>query len=142
MTERRARYQTAAPFEHDHQVTLIQWANMQSGLYPELALLFAIPNGAATRHIRGKNGKWYSPEGKKLKAEGLKRGVPDLFLPVARQGYHGLFIEMKRPGEKPRPEQVEWLEALQAQGYMATVCDGFEDAMQAISEYLGIELYS
>lgn len=138
MTERRAAYITNRPLEHDHQALLFQWAAWQEKSIPEIGLLFAIPNGAGVRHFVGSNGKRFSPEGQKLKREGLKSGVPDICLPVARRGFHGLYIEMKRPGEKPRQEQIEWLEALQAQGYMATVCDGFDDARTAILDYLGV----
>ena len=74
------------PTEHQEQVALIHWAKMRSATLPELGLLFAIPNGGE-RHLF---------VAKKLKAEGVKPGTPDLCLPVARGGYHGLFIEMKR----------------------------------------------
>jgi len=138
MSEERAIYAAGRPLEHDHQALLFEWATWQARTVPEIGLLFAIPNGAATQHITNTNGKRWSPQGVKLKKEGLKKGVPDVCLPVARQGYHGLYIEMKRPGEKPTPEQVKWLTALQSQGYLATVCDGFDDARTAILDYLDV----
>jgi len=112
--------------EHAEQVALFQWAHHQRGRHPELDLLFAIPNGGA-RHpaVAGK-----------LKAEGVKRGVPDLFLPVPRGGHHGLFIELKVGPNKPTPDQEGWLESLTLQGYAVCVCWGWEAATESIGEYL------
>lgn len=103
-------------------------AEEAAGRWPELSLLFAIPNGARVR----------PSVALKLKAEGLKRGVPDMLLPVARGGYHGLFIELK-DDEKPSrvsPEQREWLRQLAAQGYAAYVCKGADEAWGALMGYL------
>ena len=115
--------------EHQEQASLITWARHTESHWPELALLHAIPNGG-----------WRHPAtGKKLKAEGLKRGVPDLCLPVARHGYHGLYIEMKAKGRYPSKEQKWWLERLTEQGYHAVVCKGFAQAVDVITEYLTVE---
>lgn len=117
--------------EHQEQTTLMRWAEYQSKKLPELALLFAIPNGGA-RHpaVAGK-----------LKAEGVKAGVPDLFLPVPRnvQGiaFNGLFIEMKAGRNKPTMAQIEWHVRLSQQGYRVSVCYGWEAARDLITEYLG-----
>jgi hypothetical protein len=127
--------------EHDEQAAVINWAQFLTGQYPELGLLFAIPNGAKLPYFeaRSRSGKKYrwSPEAEKLKAEGLKPGVPDLFLPVARKGYNGLFIELKYGRNKPSEQQVAYLDALSAQGYLAVVCWGAEEAIETITEYLG-----
>lgn len=114
--------------EHQEQANLIKWANLQARLYPELALLFAIPNGGL-RDVR---------VARKLKLEGVKSGVPDLFLPVARRGYHGLFIELKSTKGKPTKKQVSWLAQLDKQGFKAVVCRGFDAATGEIIRYLGI----
>ena len=113
--------------EHQEQSALINWARMTEGTWPELELLHAIPLGGA-RH---------PATGKKLKAEGVKKGVPDLCLPVARHGYHGLYIEMKVKGRYPSKEQKWWIAKLNEQGYQAVVCKGFNQAVDAITEYLG-----
>lgn len=116
--------------EHQEQAALMRWAEYQSKKLPELALLFAIPNGGA-RHpaVAGK-----------LKAEGVKAGVPDLFLPVPRnvQGiaFNGLFIEMKAGRNKPTPPQVQWIMRLSQHGYRVAVCWGWEAAREVIEEYL------
>jgi hypothetical protein len=70
-------------------------------------------------------------------AEGVKAGVPDLCLPVARGQYHGLYIELKRHrGGRTSDHQSEWLDALSAQGYKAALCYGWEQAAGTIIEYL------
>ena len=118
------------PSESVEQTRLFQWAKMQSAAYPEIGLLFHIPNG----------GKRYAATAKRLKAEGVKAGVPDLFLPVARGGEHGLFIELKKEhGNKATEKQNEWLDALRKQGYTAAVCYGWYEAARLIYLYLGIE---
>lgn len=112
--------------EHDHQVALFQWAARFQKALPALAMLFAIPNGGA-RHIA---------TARRLKAEGVKPGVPDLMMPVARGGHHGLFIELKAKGGRATPEQSGWLERLRAQGYCAAVCVGWDSARALIENYL------
>ena len=69
--------------------------------------------------------------------EGVKAGVPDLCLPVARGQYHGLYMELKRQrGGRTSDHQSEWLDALSAQGYKAALCYGWEQAAGTIIEYL------
>lgn len=112
--------------EHEHQSALFQWAAYNTTRYPELEMLFAVPNG--TRTTPG--------VARKMVEEGVRKGVPDICLPVASGEYHGLFIEMKIPGAYARPEQKHWIEQLQMQGYFATVCHGWEEAAQLIEHYL------
>lgn len=112
--------------EDNEQMTLFRWAVFQSGKYPELDLLFHIPNG-------GKRGK---AEAARFKAMGVKAGVPDLLLPVPRGGFHGLFIELKAPNGVKSGNQDRWLKALSAQGYSAHLCYGWEKASAVILDYL------
>ena len=112
--------------EHDEQAHLFAWAAMAQGTHPELALLFAIPNG----------GQRHPAVAAQLKAEGVKPGVPDVFLPVARGKFHGLFIEMKVRPNKPTAEQAQWIEVLRYYGYSAVVCYGAQEAINAIKAYL------
>ena len=115
------------PREGAEQATLFNWAGMQSIRYPELELLFHIPNG----------GKRSKSEAARFKAEGVKPGVPDICLPVARGGYHGLYIELKRrSGNHATDYQRDWLEKLSNQGYKAAVCYGWEEAASMITKYL------
>lgn len=112
--------------EHSEQVALFAWARYAEAQYPELALMFAVPNGGARNVVTGQ----------RLKQEGVKRGVPDVWLPVARCGYHGLVIELKAGKGRPTPEQKAWLQALTDEGWLALVCVGFEAARQVIVSYL------
>lgn len=115
------------PSEGQEQATLFSWAAMKSGKYPELRLLFHIPNGGS----RGK------VEAARFKAEGVKAGVPDLFLPVARGLWHGLFIELKRQkGGRVSEAQRRWIADLERQGYRAEVACGWREAAEIIEIYL------
>jgi hypothetical protein len=112
--------------EYAEQCALITWAGLVQGRWPELALLFHIPNGGARDRVTGAQ----------LKAAGVKAGVPDLCLPVARHGWHGLFIELKVGDNEPSAQQVRWLDDLAAQGYLALVCRGWDEAREALEGYL------
>jgi hypothetical protein len=124
--------------EHSEQVQVIEWARRWEFQYPELGLLFAIPNGAALASHHDRRGRRFSPQASKLKAEGLRAGVPDLCLPIARQGFNGMFIELKVGYNIPSPEQARYLDALAEQNYYAAVCWGAEEAILAIQAYLQI----
>ena len=113
--------------EHDEQVKLFQWARMSEGRWPELALLHAIPNG----------GKRHVAVARKLKAEGVKAGVPDICLPVGRSGWNALYIELKHGRNKATQEQQMWLWALTQEGNRAEVAYEFEGARALLEEYLG-----
>ena len=62
--------------EHEEQVQVLQWAQKWAFARPELELLFAIPNGAALTWHTDRRGRRYSPQAARLKAEGLRAGVP------------------------------------------------------------------
>lgn len=118
---------TLIPKESVEQTALMDWANMATGRWPELGLLHHIPNGGGRNEI----------EAAHLKRHGVKAGVPDLCLPVARGGYHGLYIELKRrDGGHVSANQKAWLNALRDQGYRAVVCCGWEAAKDEIESYL------
>ncbi len=112
--------------EHDEQVVVATWASKQSGALADARKLFAVPNGGS-RHLL---------EAVRLKAEGVKAGVPDLFLPVPRAPYHGLFIEMKAPKGVISDEQAARLRELAADWYLAVVAYGADEAIEAITNYL------
>ena len=116
--------------EHNEQVIFVNWARvMAANGITELALLFAIPNG----------GKRSIGVAKKLKSEGVLSGVPDLFLPVARKGKHGLFIEMKREkGGSISKSQNEMISRFTEQGFECVVCCGANEAINAVIAYIGV----
>ena len=72
--------------ESSHQVALFRWAALFSRQHPELECLHSVPNGGYGLPIQ---------TAVRLKREGLRRGYPDVSLPIGRGGYHSLLIEMK-----------------------------------------------
>jgi hypothetical protein len=120
--------------EHEEQCALFHWAKMMEGQYPEMALLHAVPNHNILLSKLGEKHR-FAVLGY-MHAEGLKDGVLDVHLPVARCGYHSLWIEMKYGKNDTTPEQRQWLDWLAEQGNFATVCRGAEDAIAVISDYL------
>lgn len=97
--------------EHQLQAALFKWANMHLATYPELRWLYAIPNG----------GHRYIGVARKLKAEGVKAGVPDIHLPVPRGKYCGFYGELKFKTNKPTKAQQEWLAGLAGVGHYCCV---------------------
>lgn len=113
--------------EDQEQRALIDWWALACRTYklPEFAL-YAVPNGG-----------WRHPAtAARLKGQGVRAGVPDLFLAVPRGTFHGLYIEMKRTDGKPTAYQLAFIAYALATGYDARVCHGFETAQVAIAAYL------
>lgn len=97
--------------------------------WPELSLFHAIPNG----------GHRARRTAVQLKAEGVLAGVPDYALPVARGGYHGLYVELKSMRGYASKEQKAFIAAVRAHGYRAEVCRGWEQAWGVIRDYLAAD---
>ena len=141
--------------EHEQQALVIAWCELHKHRIPELEFIFAVPNGS--NKSRAQAGK--------MRAEGLKAGVPDLVLPVSvtkqhelpdgtveHESYGALYIEMKSETVKigadgkaktvrtyPTPEQRRWHEGLRRIGNKVVVCHTAEDAQWQILRYLGKE---
>lgn len=109
--------------EHLEQCALIEWCDYQG--YP-YNLIFAIPNGGDRNPVVAA----------KMKAEGVRKGVLDLLLPVARGRYHGFFIEMKYGNNKPSDSQLEFADAMKTEGYHVGAYWGWEDAAADIVTYI------
>ena len=76
-------------------------------------------------------------EGSNFKKMGVKKGYPDLILDIAKGGYHGLRIELKKlKGSRTEPEQIERLDMLNAEGYYAVIAKGFDEAIAVIEGYM------
>ena len=105
-----------------HQKQLLQWCKTRQ----ELQYLFHIPNESV-------GGQGWIIRNRQM---GVKPGVPDLFYPVPLHGYHGMFIEMKTGKGRTSPEQDRWLSALKAFGYKTVVAHGWEEAKEALEEYI------
>ena len=97
--------------------------------YPQVfELIYHVPNG----------GHRHKLVAMKLKQQGVKAGIPDLVLPMARGGFFGLYIEFKATVD-PAPvssSQAACIRRLNDQGYLAVVCRGHFDAMEQIRAYL------
>ena len=113
--------------EHEIQKAFFMWAAMAACTCFELECMFAIPNGE--RRSKAAGGR--------LKAEGVKAGVPDVCLPVPRSGYGALYLEFKLPGQYPRKNQKEWHERLRNAGNRVEVVHSVDEARSAVLDYLG-----
>lgn len=123
--------QIAGNSEHSQQAALFCWAQQNFNRYPELKYMFAIPNGEARSIITGA----------RLKAAGVKPGVPDIMLPVMiSRGpiiIPGLFIELKREiGGFLSKEQCQFFAYLRQVGYRCEECHGWQEAVKVIEDYL------
>lgn len=110
------------------QQAVIKWWALKCREFgvPE-CLLFAIPNGARRDKVVGAI----------LKKEGVRAGVPDLFLAVPKKGWAGMFIEMKTPSGVLSAEQEAFLSAATLRGYDVACCRSFGSAVFQIERYLG-----
>lgn len=117
----------ARDIEHQIQVNCVNYFRLRW----RNALIFAIPNGGA-RDIR---------VAQKLKAEGVLAGVPDLCIPISRNGYNGLYIEMKA-GKKGvvSDKQKDVMARLEENGYLCKVCRSLDDFMKVVDDYMGAKV--
>lgn len=128
--------------EDEIQATFIDWVDKLKGQHPVLENIFAIPNaGFASKK-----------QGALRKLTGRRSGVPDINLPVkgwAKERHAtmvnlslcvGLWIEFKRPGEKPTKEQLAWHERLRAEGHRVEICYSWTEGANTVIEYLGLRL--
>ena len=116
--------------EAQEQKIIFEWAEWNKNKYPELEMLMHTVN----------EGKRTPRMGAELKRMGMKRGFPDISLLVPNKKYHGLFIELKADKTKRlTKEQKEWLEKLNKYGYKAVRCNGSDEAIQVIKDYLRIK---
>lgn len=97
---------------------------------PIADLAWHTPNGGR-RHPR---------EAARLKAMGVKPGVPDVFVAIPRNGLHGLFIELKAGRNKPTEAQAALHADLRAAGFSVAVAYGWHEAANQVAEYLGLPL--
>lgn len=105
----------------DKQVKVLKW-------------LHAIPNGGYRDPVTAA----------RMKAEGVKAGVPDVFLPVARYDFtdgslecHGLYIEMKKPkGGRLSADQIEFQAFCKEQKFAYIMCKTWREAAETIKTYL------
>lgn len=115
--------------EDTEQIAVIQWAQYNTGRYPELKWLYHCPNGGS-RNQR---------EAIKFKQMGVKAGVSDLCLPYPKGAYCGLYIEMKYGKNRQQSTQKEFLADMAAAGHFVATCYSAELAVRVIQEYCNLE---
>lgn len=111
--------------EHEMQAALFQWWRWKTN-EPLRSLMFAIPNGGARSRITGA----------RLKAEGVRAGVPDILLAYPVKPFHGLFIELKTRKGRLSEKQLRMLFGLYMAGYLGVVCRSLDKAQEVIINYL------
>ena len=122
--------------EDDNQELVIRWCELNKIKYPSLKMIFSIPNG----------GKRNPREAARLKRQGVRAGIPDLFLASPRIGSiwphsgdeHGFFIEMKSEKGTVNKNQLPWILELRESGYKVDVCYSWIEAVNEIIDYLGL----
>ncbi len=118
----KANAKAKAPLEDQEQVALVNWLKIRGIRY------HATPNGGH-RHVA---------VAKKLKAQGVQAGVPDLTIWPDVDGCQPiLWIELKRTkGGSVSEEQRNWIDYLNEIGWRhdikAAVCKGFQEAREFI----------
>jgi len=112
--------------EHEEQATLALWARLRAREEPRLNLLYAIPNGGV-RH---------KATARRLAAEGVAPGVPDLCIACPGAFGHALYIEMKTASGRLSAAQIAWRDALIAQGNGYVLARSWIDAARAIAQHL------
>lgn len=129
------------PTESQIQMAIVEWANCIDSPYITLGfdwfpkklgeLLIKIPN-------EGKR-SWFLC--KKMKKEGMKKGVSDLFLAVPnnKKGFGGLWIEVKSLNGKISKDQENWLYFMNSLGYEGKIVRSVDEGIQAIKDYLGMK---
>lgn len=114
------------PTEEEEQKVVISWCQLNESRWPELGLLYHVPNeGKRTKRTAAAE-----------KAMGLRAGVSDLCLPVAIGKWHGLYLEMKALDGALTKEQRGFLAAVGKQGYFACACFGADAAIDVIGRYM------
>ena len=115
--------------ESAYQQQVVEWAKWaykaNPTRYPNLDLLHCSLNGV----------KLSQSQSRIAKGQGMLSGVPDLFLPVPKNGFHGLFIEMKSEKGRVTDNQEWFLSKTEGLGYKTAVCYSAQEAIKRIQDY-------
>lgn len=131
LNNRETKRKAPSHEESDIQISCVQWFDVQ---YPKL-VLYAIPNGGSRTKTRIK-GKDVPLESIRMKREGVRKGIADLFLMVASKGYNGLYIEMKTAKGTQSEEQKAFEKECLKYGYKYVICRSLDQFMRTINDYL------
>lgn len=115
--------------ESAQQQQVIEWSKWAYKAnpvrYPNLDLLHCSLNGV----------KLTKTQAGIAKGQGMLSGVPDLFLPVPRQSFHGLYIEMKSDKGRVTENQEWFLSKTEGLGYKTAICYSASEAIKTIQDY-------
>lgn len=120
--------------EHTEQTTFFQILALRSVKYPELKWIHSIPNASGVGGTHG------ARLGAQFKREGRKAGVWDVFVPLPRGEYKGAYIEFKFNKNKLSPEQIEFGEFIEKQGFFRGVAYTAEQGLEILENYTGWKL--
>lgn len=115
--------------EHDSQSALFSMIRSRENQYPELRMIFAVPNG----------GQRHPAVARKLHDEGVRAGVPDILVCIPAHGYNGLTIEMKYGKNRMTAEQQQYFAWFTAFGWLTLCYYDWQDAMKSIVWYLDLD---
>ena len=119
--------------EHNEQAAFFRWTELLEKQYPALGRFFAVPNGGHRKKaVAGK-----------LKAEGVRKGVPDVLnlTPrniVGRGAYHGLVLEFKVGRNRLSAEQEDWCDYFDRNNYRVAVPRSWVEAALVAIEYFDL----
>lgn len=123
ITKKKSPQSPACPTEVQEQVIAATWLSKMNIIF------YHVPNGGYRDYL----------EAVKFKRMGVKAGVPDICIPIARKGHHGLYIELKRVrGSSISDTQKWWLDELKRQGYDVFVAKGAADLIEYVKNYMGV----
>lgn len=111
--------------ESREQQIIFEWASWQKNKYPGIEAMYHIAN----------EGKRSASSGSRLKREGLKSGVSDICVPVAKCGYNNLYIELKSGKNKATKEQLDFISLINKYGGKALVVYEADNAIEVIKAY-------
>lgn len=118
--------------EHAQQVAFFAWCAIQSKTDPRFKWVHAIPNGGERNKIVAS----------RMKSEGVRSGVADVFLPIPCGQWHGLYIEFKKPGLENhkngglKPEQLVFRDFALSQNFGYFVAYSWLQAKETVLNYL------
>jgi hypothetical protein len=121
--------------EHKIQAHFFSVIKSYENVFPEFKAIYSVPNGASTWKTKDANGNWYSPAAQRLKAEGLRNGVPDICCPYSNDNYSSLYIEMKSLDGKLTTDQKNMIRLMHELGCKVIVSFCFEEAWRVLKEY-------
>jgi len=97
---------------------------------------YAYPRAFKVAHHIPNEGKRSVIEGALLKQQGLKKGTPDICIPIANESHHSLYLEVKIKPNKPTKEQKEMISLLEAEGNRCEVCYTLDELIGVTTDYM------